>query len=306
MDAFSDVALLGLVMRGGSLSAAARELDVTTAAVSRRLSRLEERLGVRLLNRTTRRISLTSEGEVYLERGERLLAELADLEAVVSRSREVPKGLLRVNATLGFGRSHLAPLVSRFASRHPEVEIQLQLTDHPLNLAEEAFDVGIRFGELPDTRLIARRLTANRRLLCAAPAYLERRGWPRTAHDLARHDCIILRQNHSAYGVWRMTNPRGQVETVKVRGRFSTNDGEAALGWALDGHGILMRAEWDVARHIAGGALCRVLPDHQLPAADIHAVYPERHNLSAKVRAFIDFLVAELEREPITPDKPSD
>jgi len=300
MDAFSDITLLAQVMRSGNLSAAARELDVTTAAVSRRLSRLEARLGVRLLNRTTRRISLTSEGEVYLEHGERLLAELQELEAVVSRSREVPKGLLRVNATLGFGRSHIAPLVSRFASAHPEVEIQLQLTDRPLNLAEEAFDVGIRFGELPDARLIARRLTANRRLLCAAPAYLERRGWPRTAHDLTRHDCIILRQNHSAYGVWRLLHPRRAPETVKVRGRFSTNDGEAALGWALDGHGILMRAEWDVARHLAGGALRRVLPDYELPPADIYAVYPERHHLSAKVRAFIDFLVARLARGPVS------
>ncbi len=215
---------------------------------------------------------------------------------LVSSSRAAPKGLLRVNATLGFGRTYIAPVVSAFAKRYPEVEVQLQLTDRPLNLAEEAFDVGIRFGELPDARLIARKVSANRRFLCAAPAYLKKFGYPKVPDDLARHNCIVLRQNDAAYGIWRFTRGR-KTETVKVRGSLSSNDGEVALTWALDGHGILMRAEWDIAKYLRSGRLQLVLEEYSLPPADIHAVYPERHNLSAKVRVFVEFLVAQFQEK---------
>ena len=294
MEALSELTLFSLVAKNGSLSAAARELNVTPPAVSKRLAQLESRLGVRLLNRTTRRLSLTNEGEVYLANVRRILADIEELERVVSSSRAAPKGLLRVNATLGFGRTYIAPVVSAFAKRYPEVEVQLQLTDRPLNLAEEAFDVGIRFGELPDARLIARKVSANRRFLCAAPAYLKKFGYPKVPDDLARHNCIVLRQNDAAYGIWRFARGR-KTDTVKVRGALSSNDGEVALTWALDGHGILMRAEWDIAKYLRSGRLQLVLEEYSLPPADIHAVYPERHNLSAKVRVFVEFLVAQFQ-----------
>lgn len=286
----SDLEFFATVMKAGTLTAAARELGVTPPAVSKRLALLEERLGARLLHRTTRRASLTHEGEVYLAGARRILDEIREMEDVLSSSTAVPRGLLRVNAPLGFGRSHIAPAVSDFAKKQAAVEVQLQLTDRPLPLVEESMDVGIRFGEIPDTRLIARRIARNRRIVCASPAYLKRRGMPKTPADLTRHDCLVLRQNESAYGTWHFTRGR-KHETVKVKGRLSSNDGEAVLRWALDGHGILMRAEWDAARYLKGGQLVQLLGDCALPSADIFAVYPERHHLSAKVRAFVDFLV---------------
>jgi DNA-binding transcriptional LysR family regulator len=185
---------------------------------------------------------------------------------------------------------YITPLVSAFYKRYPEVDIQLQLTDRPIKLVEESFDVGIRFGELPDARLIARRIAPNRRLLCAAPSYLKRSGQPKVPHDLTRHNCIVLRQNDATYGAWQFSRGRHQ-ETVKVRGALSSNDGEVTLNWALDGHGIIMRAEWDIAKYLRSGRLQLVLEEYATAPADIFAVYPERHSMSAKVRAFTDFLV---------------
>ena len=277
----------------GSLAATARELGITPPAVTKRLQLMEQRLGVRLLNRTTRRVSLTSEGETYLSQASRILGEIRAMEESVSSSRAAPKGLLRVNATLGFGRTTIAPLVSAFARRYPEVEVQLQLTDRALNLVEEGFDLGIRFGELPDTRLSARKILSNRRFLCASPAYLKRRGAPRTPQELAQHDCILHRQNDDAYGSWKLHKGR-KSETVKVRGTLSSNDGDVVLGWALDGHGILLRSEWDAAKYIASGRLQVVLGDYSMPSADLYVYYPSRQQQPAKVRAFIDFLAQKL------------
>ena len=174
----SEMGFFSLLARCGSFSATARELNVTTPAVSKRLAQMETRLGVQLVNRTTRRVSLTPEGETYLQHARRILAEIDDMEQPVSPTLATPQGLLRVNATLGFGRSHIAPLISDFVRQHPLVQVQLQLSVDPPPLAADAFDVCIRFGEPPDARVIARRIAPNRRLLCAAPAYLERRGTP--------------------------------------------------------------------------------------------------------------------------------
>jgi LysR family transcriptional activator of dmlA len=289
MDSISDLSFFVQLVKQGSLSALARELGVTPPAVTIRLARMETRLGVRLLNRTTRRLSVTQEGELYLANGTRLLVELEELDRMVSSSRAVPKGLLRVNATFGFGRRHIAPAVSAFARRYAEVEVQLTLTDRSINLADQAYDVGIWFGQLPDSRMIARKIAANHRFLCASPEYLEKAGTPLTPRDLQSHRCIVLRENDAAFGTWHLTRGRKQ-ETVKVRGSLSSNDGETALIWALDGHGVLMRSEWDVQAHLRSGALRLVLPDWSLPSADVYAVYGERMNLSAKVSALIDFL----------------
>lgn len=287
------MAFFSLLVRTGSFSATAREQGVTTPAVSKRLAQMEARLGVQLLHRTTRRIGLTPEGDIYLAHARRILADIDDMEQLLSSSLAAPKGLLRVNATLGFGRSHIAPLISDFARRYPEVQVQLQLTVNPPPLSEDAFDVCIRFGEPPDARVIARRIAANRRLLCAAPAYLARHGTPQVPNDLTQHNCIGIRQGDEAYGIWRLTSGK-RTETVKVRGSLSTNDGEIAVNWALAGHGILMRAEWDIAKYLRSGRLRQVLENWQTPAADIHAVYPQRLQTAARVRAFVDFVVAEL------------
>jgi LysR family transcriptional activator of dmlA len=289
VSAPSEMAFFSLLARSGSFSATARELDLTTPAISKRLAQMEARLGVLLLNRTTRRISLTPEGEIYLTHARRILAEIEDMEQLVASAVAGPKGLLRVNATLGFGRSHIAPLISGFAKLHPEVQIQLQLTVNPPPVGDDAFDVCVRFGEPPDARVIARKLAPNRRLLCAAPAYLAKRGTPQTPQELAQHNCIGIRQGGEAYGIWRLSSGK-RTETVKVRGNLSTSDGEIAVNWALAGHGIVMRAEWDVARYLRSGRLRQVLAQYQSPPADIHAVYPQRHQVSARVRAFVDFL----------------
>ena len=294
--ASSEMTFFSLLARCGSLSAAGRELGVSTPAVSKRLAQLESRLGVRLLARTTRRVSLTPEGELYLDNARRILADIDDVERQLAGAMAAPSGLLRVNTTLGFGRSHIAPLVSQFAKAHAGIQVQLQLTVDPPPLTEDAFDVCVRFGEPPDARVIARKLAPNRRLLCASPAYLERQGLPKSPADLAQHNCIGIRQGDQAYGVWRLSQGR-RAETVKVRGNLSSNDGEIAVNWALAGHGIVMRAEWDVARYLRSGRLKQVLETWKTPPADIHAVYPQRHQVSARVRTFVDFVAAHFEKK---------
>jgi LysR family transcriptional activator of dmlA len=253
MDAFSDLSLFALVVRHRNL-AAARELGVTPSAISKRLAQLERRLGVRLVNRTTRRVGLTAEGEIYLANGSRILDDLAELEHLVTRSKAEPTGLLRVNASFGFGRARIAPAVSRFASRYPAIKIQLQLTERPVSLQEEGFDLGIRFGEVPDARINARLLLRNRRLVCASPGYLGHHGVPVAPHDLTQHSCIVLRENESAYGTWHFTRGR-KAETVKVDGQSSSNDGSVASQWALEGRGIAVRSEWEITHHLKDGAL---------------------------------------------------
>ena len=299
-DPTSDMQFFVLVARHGSLAAAARAVDLTPPAATKRLAALEARLGVRLLNRTTRSLSLTSEGETYLQHATRILAEIREMEDAVSQGRATPRGLLRVNATLGFGRTTIAPLVSAFAQRYPEVEVQMEVTDRPVDLVESGFDLAIRFGALPDKRLNARRIMSNRRFLCASPAYLERQGMPASLADLARHRCIIHRQNDDAYGIWRFLH-QDHTEVVKVHGALSSNDGDIVLGWALDGHGILIRSEWDLARYLDSGRLRVVLPEFTLPAADLFVYYPSRRNQTIRARAFIDFLVEHFQAPPATP-----
>ena len=285
----TDLGFFSLLARQPSLAAAAQVLGVTPPAVSRRLAALETRLGIRLLNRTTRRLSLTPEGERYLEAGEQIMRDIETLERSLTASRETPRGLLRINATFGFGRRHLAPLIAGFAKRWPDVEIILQLTDRPLELTEHAMDIGIRFGAPPDARILARKIAVNRRLLCAAPGYLATHGMPTTPRDLQAHACIVIRENNAAFNNWQLSDGKQQT-LVKVRGPLSTNHGEIAVDWALAGHGIVLRSEWDVAAYLRNGQLLRLLEPWSGGSADIHAVYPQRHHLSATVRVFLDFL----------------
>jgi DNA-binding transcriptional LysR family regulator len=285
-----DLSFFYLLANKGSLAATARELGVTPPAVSKRLSALESRLGIRLVNRTTRSMSLTSEGELYFSHAARILTQIDEVEQLISSSRATPKGLIRVNASLGFGRRYIGPALGAFFAQYPEVEIQLEISDHPLDLATHGFDLGIRFGTLPDAAFHARKIASNRRLLCASPLYLEEHGVPQRLTDLQQHNCIFLRQNETPYGVWSFTNG-GRTQNIKVRGALGCNDGEVALNWALEGHGILLRAEWDIARYVRSGRLRLVLEDQTPTRADVYAVYPQQLHLSARVRSLIDFLV---------------
>ncbi|MFZ4285675.1 LysR family transcriptional regulator [Variovorax sp. HJSM1_2] len=291
MDAFSDLNLFALIAKLGSMAAAAQEVGVTPPVVSRRLATLEARLGVRLMNRTTRRISLTPEGEAYLTDGARILEQLAALEHRIGGGSHQPQGILRVGATLGFGRSYVAPQLSKFTQAFPQVEVQLHLTDRAINLVDQGFDVVIRFGEQADSRLTARLLAHNRRILCASPAYIRQHGLPLAPRDLGKHNCIFIREGDETYGTWHLRKG-DDVNSVKVRANLSSNDGTAALAWALDGQGILLRSQWDVAEHIRKRKLVPVLTEWAHPPADIYVVFQTSNQMPAKIRSLVDRLVA--------------
>ncbi|MCJ8518496.1 DNA-binding transcriptional LysR family regulator [Pseudorhizobium tarimense] len=295
MNGETDMRFFTVIAQRSSLSEAALELGLTASAVSRRLARMEDRLGVRLVNRTTRRVSLTSEGEAYLAASMDIINRIAAAEEAIVSARGEPQGLLRINATFQFGREHVAPAVSAFVHRHPGVEAQLVLTDAPLNIMEEGFHLQIRFGEPTATRQVMGLLLRNRRVLVASPEYLRRHGTPKRLSELTQHSCIVLRQEHAAYDVWRF----GTEDSVRVAGGLSTNDGEIAVSWVLNGHGIMLRSEWDVASHVRAGRLVVVLPRYYM-RADVMAVYPERLNLSAKVRLFVELLRERIKER--TPD----
>lgn len=292
MNSFSDIAFFTLLVKQGSMAATAQELGLTPPAISKRLALIETRLGVKLLQRTTRQISLTPEGETYLTEGAHVLANLEELERSVSGTRNTPKGIIKIGATLGFGRSYIAPAIAKFSDLYPEVEVQLTLNDRPINLVEKGLDVVIRFGELPDVRLTARLLANNHRVLCAAPDYLKRMGEPENPNDLSKHQCLFTREADESYGTWHFHQGQ-KTETVKVRGPLTSNDGESVMKWALEGRGMMVRSIWDAAKYIKSNHLKIILPEWELPAADIYAVFPTRNNLSAKTRAFVDFLLNE-------------
>lgn len=293
----ADLGFFSTLASMGSLGAAARELGVTTAAVSKHLTQIEGRLGISLVNRTTRRMSLTPEGEIYLEHSRKILGEIEDMEHLLWGSTAEPKGLLRVNATLGFGRSYIAPLISQYVQKFPQVDIQLQLSVNPPPITDDSFDVCFRFGHPPDSRVVAKFIASNRRVVVASHEYIQKYGEPKNPSDLVKHNCIGIRQGDESYGLWRFTNTKARNkseadESVKIRGNLTTNDGAIAVNWALDGCGILMRAEWDVKRHIESGRLVQILDNFITPDADIYAVYSQRNKASARVKTMIDIAVS--------------
>ena len=294
MSMIDDLSFFQQVATRPSLTEVARHLGLSLPAVSKRLSQLEQRLGVQL-QRTTRRLSLTPEGEQYLEGGRPILRQLVELESALNRRQPDLKGRLRINATLGFGRRHLAPVVSDFARLHPQLEVSLELTSQPVSLLDDQFDVGVFMGEPPDSRLIAVRLLENPRVLCAAPQYLE--GMPALdgVADLAQHNCIVLRQFGSDYAIWRFQKD-GCEHAHKVTGTLSSNDGEVALSWALEGHGLILRSRWDVQEHLESGRLRVVLEDYKAPQADIFAVYQQRRHTPQRITLFSRYLAQALVR----------
>lgn len=293
----ADLGFFSTLISSGSLGAAARELGVTTAAVSKHLAQMESRLGLVLVNRTTRRMSLTHEGEIYLDHARRILGEIDDLEHMLWGSTKAPQGLLRVNATLGFGRSHIAPLIAEYVKQFPQVDIQLQLSVNPPPITDDAYDVCFRFGHPPDSRSIARLIAPNKRILVASPAYIKEYGEPKSPSELIKHNCIGIRQGDEGYGLWRFSSGKGKsknefTDSAKVRGNLTTNDGGIAVNWALDARGIVLRAEWDVTQHLESGRLIQVMKNFETPDADIYAVYAERHKTSVRVKTLIDFAIA--------------
>lgn len=290
-DNLTDMTAFVRIAETGSLSAAAAELDQSLAVISRRLARLEERLGVRLINRTTRQLSLTDEGVAFHQRCARILSDIEEAEAEVMRGREVAVGLLRITSTFAFARRKLAPLLHAFEAQHPGLRVHLDASDRIVNLVDEGFDVAIRFGAMTDSSLIARALAPNAYVMCAAPAYLDRRGRPGEIDDLLSHECILFGSPPSA----RWTFEDGS--SVKVQGDLTTNDGDLAHVWALEGAGIVLKSIWDVYDDIHEGRLEIVLPAMRPPASPLHAVFPHSRLAAARVRLVLDFLTRELRRQ---------
>jgi DNA-binding transcriptional LysR family regulator len=295
MDRFAAMATFAKVVENGSLSAAARALNLSLASVSRQLAALEEQLGARLMNRTTRRLALTEGGRAYYERCRRILGDLAEAESALSQYQATPTGRLIVSAPMLFGRHYLAPALPGFLARYPQVTIELTTIDRFVNLVEEGIDVAVRIGALSDSSLVARRLGAFRRCVCASPRYLSARGMPREPADLAGHDCLAFSMLIDA-DRWRF-GVDGREVAVPVAGRLRSNNQDALIDAALAGAGIVLAPSWLVRRHVAAGRLRVVLEAFEPPPTPIHAVYPHARLLSAKVRAFVDYLVASWSEE---------
>ncbi len=287
----SDFAFFRLLARSASLTDAARSLSMTPSAVSRRLGAIETRLGVQLVLRNTRSMRLTPEGERYLEAAEAILAETERLEADIA-SR--PLGRLRICASFGFGRTHIAPVVADFAKANPDVRVDLTLTDRPVSIIEEGFDVGIHLGVPHDSRLRARKLLANDRILCASPAYLETHGRPLLPSDLARHRLIEIAEDENTVGRWTLTHRKTKkVVNLAAVPVLRSNSGSAALDWCLAGLGIVLRSRWHAAAPLADGRLEEVLPDWHMPA-DVYAYFAAKKP-SAQLRAFLDAMALRFE-----------
>ncbi|MEZ7846825.1 MAG: LysR family transcriptional regulator [Polaromonas sp.] len=273
----------------GSLTAAAKAEGVAPAIMGRRLDALESRLGVKLLVRTTRRISLTHEGSAFLEDCQRLLIDVANAEASVSAGGVKATGHLRITAPAGFGRRHVAPLVTRFREQHADVTISLNLSDRVVDLAGEGFDCAIRVGDMPDSSLVSVRMADNRRLCVATPEYLRRHGTPQQPSELARFDCLTLSSDASQTRGWAF-RINGELQHLKPGGPLDCSDGQVLHDWCLAGYGIAWRSTWEVEAEIAAGRLVAVLQDFDAPANGIFAVFPQRKHLPLRVRLWIDFL----------------
>lgn len=287
MDRLKQIEAFASVATRGSLSAAARIEGVTPAIIGRRIDALEARLGVRLLLRTTRKLTLTFEGQAFLEDCQKLLNDLANAEAAVSLGGLQASGYLKVSAPAGFGRQHVAPLVGDYMRANPGVAVNLNLSDRIVDLINENIDCAIRIGELTDSSLISVRLGEMRRMVVASPAYLVAHGVPRTPDDLSHHNCLSLGQQRG----WVFRQPDGgAVETIKVSGRFECNDGAVLHEWALAGEGLAWRSLWEVGRDLKEGRLTSVLDAWQAPPMGIYAVFPQRRHLPLRVRLFIDLL----------------
>ena len=289
MDKLKQLESFVAVATKGTLTAAAMAEGVAPAVIGRRIDALEERLGVKLLVRTTRRITLTHEGAAFLEDCQRVLADLAGAEAAVSAGGVRASGHLRITAPAGFGRRHVAPLAPGFLAEHPEVSVSLNLSDRIVDIVNEGYDCAIRVGDLPDSSLVSVRLADNRRLCVAAPAYLQRAGIPRHPSELARHECLTLSSEASQTRGWAF-RVDGELTHLRPRGRLDCSDGQVLHGWCLAGLGVAWRSTWEVAADVSAGRLQVVLEDYAAPPNGIYAVFAHAKHLPLRVRVWIDFV----------------
>jgi len=285
MDQLKQIESFVSVATRGSLSAAAREAGVTPAVIGRRLDALEARLGVKLLLRTTRRITLTFEGSAFLEDCQRILNDLANAEASVSLGGIKPSGHLRLTAPAGFGRRHVAPVVMRFLQDNPEVSCTLELSDRMVDLLNEGFDCAIRIGELPDSSLVSVRLAEHRRVVVASRDYLARHGIPQRPQDLLGHNCLCLAQQRG----WQFSGEDGAPLLLRVAGNLECNDGAVLRDWTLDGLSLSWRSLWEVGEDLRSGRLVQVLEKWAAAPLGIYAVYPQRRHLALRVRLLLDY-----------------
>jgi DNA-binding transcriptional LysR family regulator len=296
MDKLTGMAVFARVVEARSFTTAATQLGMSRSAVSKAIAGLEDRLGARLLNRTTRRLALTEIGRAFYERCARIVAEAEEAELAVSRLQATPRGTLRINAPVSFGTLHLAPTLPDFMKRHPELRIEIDLADRIVDLIEEGYDLAVRIAALPDSSLVARRIADNHMVVCAAPSYWRRRGRPSQPRDLAGHACLTYAY-HRSPNDWPFAGPNGRF-TVRVDGPLMSNNGDLSLAAALAGLGVVVLPCFLCGSHLAAGRLEPVLCDWMPPPTGIHAVYPHGRHLSAKVRAFIDFLVERFGLQP--------
>jgi LysR family transcriptional activator of dmlA len=288
----TDLRVICCVARLSSFVAAAQELGISPAYVSKRIAEFERCFGTILFNRTTRRVHLSTQGEAVYARARKILADVNGLSAEMSNARIAPSGPLRVSTSLRLGRKHVSPILARLGQTYPGLEIWLELVNSRLDMIGENIDIDIRVGEVDEQHLIAQRVVESKRILCASPAYLEKRGAPASVADLARHDCLLFQGRDQPFGVWRLEG-HDRLESIKVRGRAGSNHGDIMRDWALEGYGIIMLSDWDVADDLASGALVRVLSKHG-QRADVMAVTTTRSASSAKIRHTLEFLVGEL------------
>jgi len=296
MARLDEMGVFAAVVESGGFSAAARSLGLSKSAVSKQVGRLEDRLGVRLLNRTTRRLSLTEAGTAFYAACRRVLDEAETAERAVSNLASAPRGLLKLNAPMSFGFLHLSGAIPAFHARYPQITVAAAMNDRFVDLVEEGYDVALRIGALQDSSLIARRLAPCRNVLCASPDYLAHHGRPHRPEDLAGHACLLY-ANAANPHEWVMNGPDGR-QAVAVDGPLIANNGDVLCGAALGGMGITRLPTFIVGAHLRDGRLEVVLPDHPVPEQGIHAVYPHNRNLSVKVRVFVDFLAERFGPEP--------
>ena len=297
MDSISGMITFARVVEANSFSEAARRLGISKSAVSKQIARLEDRLGARLLNRTTRRISPTEVGAAFYERCARIVAEVEEAELAVTRLQAEPRGVLRVNAPMSFGILHLAPAIAVFMKRYPDLEIDLTLNDRFVDLIDEGYDLAIRIGTMADSSLIARKLAPSRLVACAAPAYLRRHGLPATPRDLAEHDCLVY-SLATVGDLWKFSDADGKPQPVRVTARLKVNNGDVMRDIAVAGLGLTVLPTFIAAKALEAGTLVPVLTDHRLPETAVSAVYPQNRHLSPKIRVFVDFLAGRFGSEP--------
>ncbi len=297
MDALSDVAVFVQVVSRGSFTAAAETLGLSKSVVSKYVTRLEDRLGARLLNRTTRRLSLTEVGRAFFERSQRGLLEIEEAEAEVSRLQGEPRGELRLSSPMSFGILHLAPLLPALLARYPELTVDMVLDDRKVDLVDEGFDLAIRIGELPDSSLVARRLGPCRHVVCGSPAYFARSGIPQSPEDLSQHAAITYRYAN-APDEWHFLAADGGHRQVTVTSRIKMNSSLALREALLNGAGVTLTPTFVVGADIRAGRLRAVLQGYRAMEVSIYAVYPQRKHLSPKIRAFVDFLAEHIKDPP--------